>query len=355
MKTITFYVVALLCFVATKVNAQQTFEQRASVIAENISRIAKQEKDSLKIEVDAVNQQLENNQITQAQADAQRQQFAEKRAKNIEDRVVAEQEKLAQLVQDKVDGKVVSKPTKGYSFSIPGGYKEYSTTDSLGNHTVRNYEHNVKRTTSQFLFAIGANRMVTDGDGIDTDNYKWNSDFYEWGFTWNTRMLKNNNLLHLRYGFSLQSNNFRPKDDKIFALVDGQTVLTPSGIDLDVSRLRIVNLVVPVHLEFDFGGKKVNGDKTYFPVQDGFRVGIGGYAGFNVKEKQIIKFENEDGNNVKQRTKGSFNANDFVYGVSAYVGIGDIALYAKYDLQTVFSKNDIDQNNLSFGMRFDLN
>jgi len=349
MKTITFYVVALLCFVATRLNAQETFEQRAATIANNIERIAKEEKDSLKIEVDAVNQQLENNQLTQAQADVQRQQYAEKRAKNIEDRVAAEQQKLAELVQDKVDGKVVSKPSKRIRISIPGGYEEYPATD-----TVHNKAYDFKRTTSQFLFAIGANRMVNDGE-IDTDNFKWNSDFYEWGVTWNTRMLKNSNLLHVRYGLSLQYNNFRPKDDKVFALVNGQTTLMPSGIDLDLSRLRIVNLVVPVHLEFDFGGKKTNGDKTYYPVQDGFRVGIGGYAGFNVKEKQIIKFENEDGNDVKQKTKGGFNANDFVYGVSAYVGIGDVALYAKYDLQTIFSSNDIDQNNVSFGIRFDIN
>ena len=73
------------------------------------------------------------------------------------------------------------------------------------------------------------------------------------------------------------------------------------------------------------------------------------------KEKQIVRYEDENGNKVKTKTKGDYNVNDFVYGVSAYIGYGEISLYAKYDLQPVFANNDIDQNNLSLGIRFDLN
>jgi hypothetical protein len=349
MKTITFYVVALLCFVATKLHAQETFEQRAEAIANNIERITKQERDSLKIEVDAVNQRLENNEITESEAEALRQQYSEKRAKNIEERVAAEQQKLTQLVQDKVDGNV-ARPGRRIRISIPG--REYSSYDSLGNHTVRNYKE-FKRTTSQFLFAMGINRLVTDGD-LDNDNFEERSDFYEWGITWNTRLFRNNNLLHLRYGLSLQYNNLRPKNDRMFTVANGETVLVESGTDLDLSRFRYTNLVVPIHLEFDFGPKKVVGDKTYYPVHESVRVGIGGYGGFNVKEKQILRYEDENGNDVKQKTKGDFNVNDFVYGVSAYVGYKDVSVYAKYDLQTLFD-NEIDQNNLSFGIRLDLN
>jgi hypothetical protein len=299
MKTITFCVVALLCLVATKVSAQETFEQRAVTIANNIEAITRQEKDSLKTEVDAVNQKLENNEINSGQAETQKQQYAEKRAKNIENRVAAEQEKLAQLVQDKVDGKVAVGGKKGYRISIPGGYKEFDANDTL-----RNRKFDYKRTTSQVLFALGVNRLMVDGKAAD--GFKWRSDFYEWGIGWNTRLLKNNNLLHLRYGLSLQYNNLRPDNNRVFEVSGNQTGLVDSGIDLDVSRFRYVNLVVPVHMEFDFGRKKVNGDKTYYPVQNGFRVGVGGYAGLNVKEKQVLKYDNADGNDVKQKTKGLY-------------------------------------------------
>ena len=89
MKTITFYVMALLCLVATKLNAQ-TFERRARDISANIAEISKQEKDSLKQEIEAVNVLLENEEITKAEADKRKIELAEKRADNIETRVAVE-------------------------------------------------------------------------------------------------------------------------------------------------------------------------------------------------------------------------------------------------------------------------
>jgi hypothetical protein len=339
MKTIIFYVAALLCLFATRLSAQ-SFEERASTIAKNIDKITKAEKDSLKMEVEAVNVQLEKNEITKAQADAKKQELADMRARNIETKVAVEEENLAQLVKDKVDGKI-----KKQRFSI-----NFDNDDS---DTIANKEQSYKRTTSQFVFAFGVNRLVTDGD-IDNDNYKWRSDFYEWGVSWNTRLLKNNNLLHAKYGLSLQYNNLRPDNNMMFATDGGKTGLVDAGRDLDMARLRYVNLVIPMHLEFDLTKKQVNEDKTYFPSHKSFRLGVGGYTGFNVKEKQIIKYS-EDGHDVKHKQNGDFNVSDFVYGVSAYIGYGQISLYAKYDLQPVFANNDVDQNNLSLGIRFDLN
>jgi len=352
MKTITFYVAGLLCLLVTKMTAQektpQTFEVRAKEIAKNIETITKQQKDSLKIEVEAVNVKFENKEITADQAEAQKQQYAEKRAKNIETKVAVEEQKLDQLVKDKVDGKV--KPERKKSrFQII--IDDNGETDTITTGVVR---YDFKRTTSQFVYALGVNRVVEDGK-INTDDFKDRSDFYEVGIAWNTRLFTNNNLLHLKYGLSLQYNNLRPNNDKMFAVDGNKTILVDSGVDVDVARLRYVNLVIPMHLEFDFTPKKVVGDKTYYPIHKSFRVGLGGYAGVNVKEKQILKYNNSDDNDVKQKTKGDFNVNDFVYGLSAYVGYSDISIYAKYDLQTVFQNNDIDQNNLSIGIRFDFN
>lgn len=343
MKTITFFVVAALCLLTTALNAQD-FENRVDQISDNIEKITKQEKDSLKIEVEQVNKMLEKKEITSEEAEARKREYAKKRANNIEVKVAAEEEKLSQLVKDKVDGKI-SEDSRSFYIRFNKGKKYKDSTETK--------EYVYKRTTSQFVFALGVNRLVTDGE-IDNDNYKWRSDFYEWGITWNTRVLKNNNLLHAKYGLSLQYNNLRPENDKIFVKDGGQTYLTDSGIDLDVSRLRYVNLVVPVHLELDFTPKSVNGDRTYFPTHRSVRLGVGGYAGVNVKEKQILKYEQND-HKVRHKEKGNFNVNDFVYGVSAYVGYGEVSLYAKYDLQPVFNNNEIDQNNLSLGIRFDFN
>lgn len=346
MKTIAFYVVALLCLCTTKLFAQKTFSQRANAIGDKIELITKQQKDSLKTEVEAVNVQLEKNEITAAQAEARKQELAQKRAANIENLVAIEEQKLSELVKDKVDGKI-EETKNGKRFSIMYDDNFHKVKDSIKKH------HEYKRTTSQFVFALGVNRLVNDGKA--DDRFKWRSDFYEWGVSWNTRLLKSNNLLHAKYGLSLQYNNLRPENDKIFERDGNKTILVDAGRNIDVARLRYVNLVVPAHLEFDLTKKRADGDNFTFPTHKSFRLGVGGYAGVNLKEKQILKYKNDNGNDVKQKTKGGYNVNDFVYGVSAYVGYGEFSLYAKYDLQPLFANNEIDQNNLSLGIRFDFN
>ena len=44
-----------------------------------------------------------------------------------------------------------------------------------------------------------------------------------------------------------------------------------------------------------------------------------------------------------------------LYTVSAYLGYGQTSLYVKYDLNPMFKNNNIDQNNVSLGIRFDFN
>ncbi len=113
--------------------------------------------------------------------------------------------------------------------------------------------------------------------------------------------------------------------------------------------------MLPLHLEFDFSGKSQKDDKTVFKTHQSFRLGVGGYFGGNIKSKQILDFEDADDHDVKQKTKGNFNVNDFIYGASAYIGYKEVSLYAKYDISPLFKDNVVDQNNISFGLRFDFN
>lgn len=348
MQKIIFYAMILLCLFASKAIAQQTFEQRAKAIALRIEAITKEEKDALKDEVEAVNKLLDSGEISLEEADKRKLELADVRAKNIETRVGMEEAKLTDLVREKVDGKL---PAEGRrtAFSI------YWDKDSPRRDTIR--DRSESRTTSQFVFAVGLNNVVTDGDlsSVEGSDYRvWGSHFYEWGVAFNTRLAKNHNLLHAKYGLSLMYNNLRPTDNRSFVVNGNKTTLETNPIHLKDSRFRNVYLVVPVHLELDFTKKRVTEKKTYFRSHESFRMGIGGYAGINVKSKQILRYEIDD-HNVKERTKGDYNVNDFIYGLSAYVGYSEVSLYIKYDLSPIFRNNDVDQNNISLGIRFDLN
>lgn len=342
MRNFTIYLTGFLCLFLTRVFSQETFESRAKNIAAKIETITKEEKSALKTEVEAVNTQLENGTLTKEQAEAKKEQLANTRAQNIETRVAAVQDELKNLVQEKVDGKISeSDSTRSFTFHFdPKKHKKENKGES--------------RTTSQLVFAFGVNNLVTNNAVAHSDYRYWGSHFYELGLASSTRILKNNNLLHARYGLSVMYNNLRPTDNRIFVEAGKQTYLAPSPIHLKDSRFRNVYLVVPLHLEFDFSGTDTKEDKTIFKTHQSFRLGMGGYAGINLKSKQVLDYE-IDGNDVTQRTKGNFNVNDFIYGVSAYLGYKYVSLYAKYDINPLFKDNAVDQNNISLGLRWDWN
>ncbi|PBJ11824.1 hypothetical protein [Flavobacterium sp. ACN6] len=342
MKNFTIYLILFFFLIVSKVIGQETFESEAKRIAQKIEKITKEEKETLKEEVEAVNVQLSEGKITQEQADKRKKELAEARAVIIEEKITLAQNELNDLVQKKVDGKIKEDSSKVYMIR----WKSYKhNKDSI---------HGEKRTTSQFVFAMGLNNTMVDGK-LQDSNYSFiGSHFYEWGFTYNSRLMKNDNLLHAKYGLSLMYNNIRPTDNRSFVVNGDQTNLEVNSVNLNESRFRNVYLVAPVHLEFDFSKPVESNGKTYFKTHKSFRFGIGGYAGINVKSKQILKFEDED---LKYKTtiKGDYNVNNFIYGLSSYIGYRELSLYFKYDLNPLFQNNLIKENNISLGLRLDLN
>lgn len=343
-----------------------SFETKAKAIGDQIKAITDHEKNTLKTEIDSLDKEVANGMIPKEKAEALKLKKAEVRAANIEKKVAVEEGKLNRLVQDRVDGKVevenVNK-REGARFTI-GDFNDCTDEDKTivnltsmkvyhGQKDVENRQS--KRTTTQFVFAFGANNLVTDKQVANSDFKYWKSHFYEWGLTGNTRILKDDNLLHFKYGMSLMYNNLRATDDRYFVKNGTQTDLVNSTVHLEESRFRNVYIMVPLHLEFDFTKKEIRDDVNYFKTHKSARIGIGGYAGFRVKSKQIFSFEDASGNDVEQKTKGNYNVNDFNYGVSTYVGYKSTSLYLKYDLQPLFENNIVDQNNISLGLRFDFN
>lgn len=342
-----------------------SFEKRAKAIANQIKKVTDNEKKALKTEVDSLDNQVANGIISKEKGEELKLKKAQFRAANIEKNIAIEETKLNQLVQDKVDGKfeneVISRDRTKLVLGI--------NTDSIGEHSrelnltgLKFYngqkdKHNrqSKRTTSQMVFAAGFNNLMTDKKVANSDFKYLDSHFYEWGLTYNTRILKEDNLLHFKYGMSLMYNNLRATDNRYFQKNGEQTDLITNTVNLDESRFRNVYVMVPLHLEFDFTKKEIRDNVSYFRTHKSVRVGLGGYAGFRVKSKQILSFDDANGNDVKQKTKGNYNVNDFNYGLSTYVGYKATSLYLKYDLQPLFENNIVDQNNISLGLRFDFN
>ncbi|MDI1316440.1 hypothetical protein [Flavobacterium sp.] len=377
MRNFTLYLAVAACLLASKLSAQESFEAKARATADKIENITKDEKAALKVELEVVNKELEAGTITKIQADAKKMLLAETHSKNIETKISQAQEELKNLVQQKVDGKIAETGNRKNSVEFNWKWREkdsvtfegkkykvtYKTTDSIyidvkGMKKAivnKRRDRTERRTTSQFVFAAGVNNIVTNGSANNSDYRYWGSHFYEWGFTSNTRLFKNDNLLHLKYGLSVMYNNLRPTNNRLFVVNGDQTNLETSSVNLKESRFRNVYVTAPVHLEFDFTKAKKNAEgKTLFRTHESVRFGIGGYAGFRVKSKQILKYS-DDGHDETLKEKNGFNANDFIYGLSTYIGYKETSLYLKYDLNPLFKDNAVKQNNISLGVRFDLN
>jgi hypothetical protein len=355
------------------VNAQSdNFEARIKEIKNDIEIITKQEKATLEEEVAEINAKLNEKKITASEAEIQKRAKAEACADRIESRIEPLERELQRLVKGEVEAQesdedMIEDIMEDVEEDIEDAREDIEDAKedikdavddikiSLGKKK-RKKNRSESRTTSQFVFAFGINNVADDGslNSLDDNGIRAsNSRFYEWGWTWKTRLLENSPFLNLKYGPSLTYNNLRPENNQYYVKNDRQTVLTAHPQTLtDEAYFRTINLVFPVHLEFDFSKKRTHDDQVVVKTQKGFRVGAGGYAGLNVRSKQILEYK-ADGLTTEQETRGDYNVNSFVYGVSAYVGYKDLSLYAKYDLNPLFKDNAIDQNNISLGLRFD--
>ncbi|MBK8515056.1 MAG: hypothetical protein IPL55_01815 [Saprospiraceae bacterium] len=363
--------ITIIFALSLTVNGQSKFENKVRELKRNIELVKEQEKETLKGEIELIYQKIENKEITSGQAEILKKNASEKSAAIIEAKIESMELQLRELIKSDIneeDNRIKSLDDQENEEDRDGGREKRDKTrnrdyDNLGNWSFnwnfgkRHKKRGEPLTTTQFVFAFGLNNIVTNGDlgTIEGNGIKLsNSRFYEWGWTWKTRLAPNSPFLNLKYGLSLTYNNLRPDNNQYYIKSGNKTLLAEHPYSLrDEPYFRMTNLVIPVHLEFDFSKKrKLDDDKIIIRTQNSIRAGIGGYAGINTRTKQILKYKT-DGLRTDQTTKGDYNTSDFIYGLSAYVGYKDISLYTKWDLNPIFTDNTVEQKNVSFGLRFD--
>lgn len=351
-RLIYFALAAIMGFSSLNLTAQETEKPQLEILEKKKKQIELEEREALKNEVKTIVARVESGELTTAEGEKLKKQAAEKRAKNIDNKIA--------IVQNQIELEKRNDDNKSVSISFSLGKKDKNGKRTWGlkvddeavpQKTYKKYD---RRTVSEFVFAFGLNNAITEGESFNDTPFKiGGSRFAEFGWAWKTRVFKNTAWLRLKYGVSFQFNGLKPKSNSIFVREDNQVTLQEFDIDLDKSKFRMDNLVVPVH--FEFGPyKKVEGENyVRYRTNNKFKMGIGGYAGVNLGSRQKLKYK-KDGRRVKEKQKGDFNTNSFVYGLSSYVAWGGTALYLKYDLNPIFKNNPVEQRNVSLGLRFDM-
>ncbi|MFD0799294.1 hypothetical protein ACFQZJ_17620 [Maribacter chungangensis] len=358
MKTTIMYLIALVTLlVMQQTYAQEDYRSKMEKLEKQKERITVQEKDALKIEVEQINKRLANGDITNEEAELLKKEAATDRALNIENRlaIIDNQVRLLERNKGILLPSVANDSTGPTSIEIgimiDGEPAErFLFKDKTWKRDLK-YD---RRTSSDFVLAIGLNNALVDNRSLNDSPYKvGGSRFFEMGWQWRTRVFQNTNFLRLNYGFSFQFNGLKPVDNQYFVLNGDETELQEFPLELNKSKLRMDNLVFPLH--FEFGPSKVRKTEKSlrYNIDKSFRLGIGGYGGFNIGTRQKLKYS-ENGDRVKDKLKRDYNTNDFIYGLSAYAGFGGVQLYMKYDLNPIFKDAAVEQRNISLGLRFDL-
>ncbi|MEZ4968814.1 MAG: hypothetical protein R2814_03965 [Flavobacteriaceae bacterium] len=327
---------------------QESKEWQVDRLEKSKEIVRNSEREALKREVNLINIQIEKGEITIEQAEILKRSAAEKHAKNIENRLIIIDNKIALIQRNNYTP--VQDTLKENRFSVVVGAGKRGLK-ILGNRNPVKYDI---RTSNDMLLAIGFNNAIIEGANLRDSPYKvGSSGFVEVGWNWKTRILEHSNFWRIKYGLSLQWNKLNLKDNQYLVREGTNISLERFPIDLKKSKFRTTYMVLPVYLEFGPSKKLDRADRIRYLNNNQFKIGIGGFAGVNIETMQKLKYI-EDGKKVKDKTKRDFETNDFMYGLGGYIGIGDLSLYAKYNLSPIFKNQDLKQNNISLGLRLDL-
>ena len=360
MNTITKHLVLVMLYlIVSNINAQDTI-QKSNNIAKietlnNLKETIKnEEREFLKAEVEAINQRLDKGEISQEESEKLKKEAAERRALNIENRLAIIDNKIALLERNTDDYDIEDPDDNQFIIRIGGDEDNSESFIYLGERKYDKPRKYDRRTTSDIVFGIGFNNALIDGQSLDDSPYKLaGSGFVELGYAWKTRIFDESNFWRLKYGFSFQWNKLDIKDNKYLVNTDGVVSIEEFPTNLNKAKFRTTNLVFPVHLEFGPSKKIERTNYFRYSTRNQLKIGLGGYAGFNLGSMQKLKYK-ENGNKIKNKERGSLNTSEFVYGLSGYLALGDVALYVKYDLNPIFKNQTVDQNNISVGFRFDM-
>ncbi len=356
MKTIIMIVtlVALAFFVQILQAQEKSVQPKIEQLKDQKEELLQKEKEALKKEVEAINNKLANNEITIDKAQNLKEEAAKRHALNIENKIAIIDNQIALLDRNGLQYKSEQNPEVWIGIGAKGkenGDILFGVKVNTGKEQKIKYDI---RTYSNLIVAFGLNNALVDGQSLDDSDYKIaGSRFFELGWAWKTRVFKHTNFLRIKYGISYQSNGLKPTDNRYFIENGNQTELQEFRLTLDKSKFRMDNIVIPIHFELGPSKMKETENSIRYYTSHKFRIGLGGYFGVNISTRQKLKYV-DNGDRIKDKIKRDYNTSDLIYGLSTYIGFGDMSLYAKYDVSPIFRNTEVDQHNVSLGLRFDL-
>jgi hypothetical protein len=309
-------------------------------------------KEEFKERIKKVNQSLDKGEIDQVKAD----EFKKNQAVDLA--------RLIESHRNSIDAKIdlirTNRASSYFDFGVEEEFENsvaISTKDGVKinvaktNKTAQKYV----RTYSGFSLSFGYNFM--NGDRLSIHDFSYpNNNYFAIGYKWKTTLDKNKNNFRLIYGVEYQTHGTQLNGLRYFSQGD-PTVVSPlsdileNGSMVRKAKFRQDQIVFPLHLEIGGADRKEYEDGRVRFREDGkFRVGLGGFVGFNTSSRLKLKYE-LDGRDIKETRINNFDNETFLYGVDAYLGWEDVTFFGRMNLNNVFKPGSENAQYIAFGIR----
>lgn len=241
---------------------------------------------------------------------------------------------------------------------------EYRSNDDRRDYDNRwrNEERYRKRGTRNMInFDLGTNNYLNaDGKFADQDNEDyavrpWGSWYFAINSIYQTSLSKH---LYLEWGPGISWYNFKFQNNRtrITEIGDQTIFLEDPDMEVDYKKSKLtasfLNFTAVPMIAFGTPKRRnrnfKNWDEISFGQPDaGFRIGLGGYAGYRLGSHAKVKYKG----GKKDKDRDNFNLTNLRYGVRLQVGFRGTDLFFNYDLDELFAEDKGPKlNAFSFGI-----
>ncbi|WP_276682914.1 PorT family protein [Empedobacter brevis] len=339
-------VAGLVCLSATSLYAQKfTFdlndkndEKISPIVRDRISeftlvirQIVQEEKGAMEKKIIAVDQELAEGKLTASEATARKEEIANVYSETINDRIQEVNFNLDDIIKQQV------------AFSIMNGDP---VTPKTKQDVTKRYRI-VNQINGYGSFGYMAFTGKKDEELNQHEKFSSNLTagmIYE-------RQLSLTSPLNFLTGALFSWRTYRLDDDMRFNRDEnGNIGVIKSEKSLDKSKLRSAYFMVPVGFKYNFSKvKNITEDFAYRPQAKHY-IAAYVYGGTLLSSNNIYK-----GDGVRNKQRGNYNVNNFIYGAEVTIGLGLIDVFVRKDFNTYFKDNTFDNRKMiQFGINLGL-
>ena len=239
----------------------------------------------------------------------------------------------------------------GVSFKIGGKTPEEQKQREARRDSSRLKAIEHKYGSINLILDLGVNALVNQkhyfapgGQLEPVDLRTEGSRYVNIGLNTNARLGGKHSPMSLNFGPEFAFNNYMLSGNTKWVNNNGRTdvVRETDGRQFQKSKLATSSINLPLMLRLQLR------DSHYKPT---FSLGAGGFVGYRIKSWTKLKYTS-DGTTYKDKEDGSYNMENFLYGLQGTIGYRSLELFAKYNMNNLFKAGvGPDTQVLSFGVR----